>query len=136
MSLLNVINLACHQVGRTRCPPSPAPPLSASQSAATALIHGGMWNYGPLHLVMKSQRSWRAQPAHANRAANESEVRAFEWKRSKYGYMSMCELSSDDALSDQRGRRAAQCAASQVSQEVAATDLRGQLQSCSGNKQP
>lgn len=76
MSLLNVINLACHQVGRTRCPPSP-PHLLCLADCRYSIYHSAMWNYGPLHLVMKSPRSWRVQPANTNTGGSESKLRAF-----------------------------------------------------------
>lgn len=57
--------------------PFPSPTLGASQTAATAFIRDGMWNYGSLHLVMKSQRSWWVQLARANTGASELKLRAF-----------------------------------------------------------
>lgn len=110
--------------------PRPHSAISASQIAATAFITAAMWNYGPLHLVMKSPRSWQVQPARTNipnTAVSESKSRAFEFNHWKVQVLIntqilhvQYEFSPRQHLGRQ-GNHATQCAALQASWEAAAT---------------
>lgn len=77
--------------------PFPSPTLGASQTAATAFICGGMWNYGLLHLVMKSQRSWWVQLARANTGASKLKLRAFR-EAANFASCALGVLSKQDVI--------------------------------------
>lgn len=114
--------------------PTPSRLTSASQIAGTAFITAAMWNYGPLHLVMKSPRSWQ----HAGRVVSFG-VKTLKRSGAHEHKFHMCNMNSpppqDDTL---------------ASQTIMRLNMRlykhhgkrrhprrgGQLQSYSGNKQP